>query len=116
MFILMSLSYGSPNLQLSSAAFYLFGSVHNPGPGRFSCRSKVSYHIFVYYFITRTRAKRLDKRKPPSRSRQVLREVVYIVCVSHRTRRPIGMTLVPTPSRSGSFTAVASSAARMYYC
>src|SRR6218665_1923412 len=24
--------------------------------GRFSCRSQVSYHIFVYYFIAKTRA------------------------------------------------------------
>ena len=29
---------------------------------RFICRSQVSYHIFVYYFITRTRATRLAKR------------------------------------------------------
>jgi len=41
--------------------------------GRFSCRSQVSYHIFVYCFITRTRATRMAKRKLPSRSRQVLR-------------------------------------------
>src|SRR6218665_1986665 len=80
---------------------------------RFSCRNKVSDHIFVYYFITRTRAKRLAKRKLPSRSRQVLR---YIVFVSRRTRGPIGMTLVPTPMKPGSVTAVASSAANVYYC
>src|SRR6218665_686682 len=40
--------------------------------GRFSCRSQVSYRIFVYYFITRTRATRLAKCELPSRSRQVL--------------------------------------------
>src|SRR6218665_497207 len=48
--------------------------------GRFSCRCQVSYHIFVYYFITRTRAKRLTKRKLHSRFRQVLS------IVSSRTR------------------------------
>src|SRR6218665_1774180 len=81
----------APNLQLSSAAFHLFESVRNPivPSGRFSCRSQVSYHILVYYFITRTRATRLAKHKLPSRFRQVLR------IVSRRTRRPISMSLVP---------------------
>src|SRR6218665_2236704 len=38
----------------SSAVFYLFEFVRNPGSsGRFGCKSQVSYHIFVYYFITR---------------------------------------------------------------
>jgi len=36
--------------------------------------------------------------------------------VSRRTRRPISMTLVPTPIKPGSVTGVASSAARVYYC
>jgi len=33
MFILLSLSNGSPNLQLSSAAFHLFESVRNSSQG-----------------------------------------------------------------------------------
>ena len=36
--------------------------------------------------------------------------------VSLRTRRLISMTLVPTPIKPGSVIAVASSAARAYYC
>src|SRR6218665_4003035 len=76
--------------------------------GRFSCRNQVSYHILVYYFITRTRTTRLAKRKLTSRFRQVLS------IVSRRTRRPISITLVPI--KPGSVNAVASSAARVYYC
>ena len=73
--------------------------------GRFSCRSQVSYHIFVcFYFTTRTRAIRLGKRKPLS-------------IVSRRARRPISLTLgTPRPIKPGYVTAVASSAARVYYC
>src|SRR6218665_2543398 len=58
--------------------------------GRFSYRSQLSYHIFIYCFLTRTRATRLVKRKlyVPSRFRQVLG------IVSRRTRHPISMTLV----------------------
>jgi len=61
--------------------------------GRFSFRSQVLYHSFVYYFITRTRATRLAKRKLPSPFRQVLN------MMSRRTRRPISIILVPTPTR-----------------
>jgi len=60
--------------------------------GRFSCKSQVSYHIIVYYCITRIRATRLAKRKPPSRFRQVLS------LASRRTRHSISMTLVPNYS------------------
>src|SRR6218665_3876512 len=81
--------------------------------GRFSCRSQVSCHILVYYFITRTRATRLAKRKLPSRFTS-FRQVLSIA--SRRTRRPNSMTLVPTPIKPGSATVVASSAARVYYC
>src|SRR6218665_3128135 len=77
---------------------------------RFSCSNRVSYHIFVYYFITRIRAIRLAKRKLPSGFRQVL------TIVSRRTRHPFSMTLVPTQIKPGSVTAVASSAARVHYC
>src|SRR6218665_1444836 len=74
----------SPNVQLSSAVFHLFESDRNPSSsGRFSCRSQVSHHVFVYYIITRTRATRLTKFKLPSRFRQVLSTV------SRRTRRPL---------------------------
>src|SRR6218665_4050013 len=53
--------------------------------GRFSCRSQVSYHIFVcFYFTTRTRAIRLAKRK-----------LYTLSIVSRRARRPISLTLVP---------------------
>src|SRR6218665_2053015 len=96
----------SPNLQLSSAVFHLFESVRNPSStGRFSYKSQVSYHIFVYYFITRTRATRLTKHKLPSRFRQVLS------AMSRRTRRPIsmGLLVVPTSIKPGSDIAVASS-------
>src|SRR6218665_3379219 len=113
MFILMSLSHGSPNLQLISAPFHLVESglsVILIPSGRFSCSSQVSYHIFVYYFITRKGATRLFKRKLPSRFRQVLS------IVSRRARHPISMTLVLTEIKPGSVTAVASSAARVYYC
>src|SRR6218665_2439449 len=60
--------------------------------GRFNCRSQVSYHILVYYFITRTRTTRLANRKLPSLFRQVLS------IVSRRMRRPISIPLVPTPN------------------
>jgi len=53
--------------------------------GRFSCRSQVSCHVFVYYFITKTRATRLAKRKLPLRFRQSLEHS------DRRTRRPNGM-------------------------
>src|SRR6218665_3110184 len=54
--------------------------------GRFSCRNQVSYHISVYYFITRTRATTLAKPKLPSPFRQVLS------IGSRRTSRHISMT------------------------
>src|SRR6218665_2428003 len=87
MFILMSLSHGSPNLQLGSAAFYLFKSVAILVPsGRFSCGSQVSYHIFVcFYFTTRTMTTRLAKLEHSE---------PYIA------RRPISMTLVPRPIKT----------------
>src|SRR6218665_1955898 len=65
--------------------------------GRFSCSSQVSYHIFVYYFITRIRTTRLAKRKLPTRFRQVLS-----IIVSRRTRHPKSMTIVPTQIKPGS--------------
>src|SRR6218665_1375682 len=83
------------------------------------CRSQVSYHIFLYYFITRIESKgnkagKTVQRKLPSRFRQVLSTV------SCRTRHPISMTLVPTQIKPGSVTAdrssFASSAERVYYC
>src|SRR6218665_388941 len=77
---------------------------------RFSFCRHVSYHTFVYYFITRIRATRLARRKLPSRFRHVL------TTVSRRTRHPISMTLVPTQIKPGSVTVVALSDARVYYC
>src|SRR6218665_4221451 len=55
--------------------------------GRFSCSRQVSYHTFVYYFITRIRATGLAKRKLPLLFIQILS------IVSRRTRHPIGMPL-----------------------
>ena len=96
------------SVQLPFIYFNLFAIlVHS---SQFSCRSQVSNHIFACYFITRTRASKLAKRNLPSRFRQVFS------IVSRRTRRPIRMTLVPTPIKPGSVTAVASSASRVYYC
>src|SRR6218665_247151 len=90
MFILMSLSLGIAPICSSVHLLFIYlnmSAILVPS-GRFSCRSQVSYHIFFFYFTTRTRATRLVNRKLPSRSRQVLSTVV-----SRRTRRPISMAL-----------------------
>jgi len=110
MFILMSLSHGDICSSVQLPFIYLNLSAILIPSGRFSCSSQVSYHIFVYYFITRIRATGPANRKLPSRFRQVLS------IVSRRTRHPISMTLVPTETKTGSATAVASSAARVCYC
>src|SRR6218665_1658982 len=82
----------APILQFSSAPLiYLNLSEILVPSGRFSCRNRESYHNLVYYFITRARATRLCKRKLPSRFIEVLS------IVSRKMRRPIIMTLVPTP-------------------
>src|SRR6218665_838232 len=74
--------------------------------GRFSCRSQVSYHIFVFFTS-------LQEQGP-----QGWPNVSYLehIIMSRRARRPISMTLVPRPIKPGYVTAVASSAARVYYC
>src|SRR6218665_872149 len=72
---------------------------------RFSCRSHLWYHIFVFFTS-------LQEQGP-----QVWPNVSYLEhIVSRRARRPISMTLVPRPIKPGYVTAVASSAARVYYC
>src|SRR6218665_1001021 len=67
-YILMSLSHGSPNLQLGSAAFHLFKSVRNPSSAVVDLAVGARYRIissFFFYFTTKTRVTSLAKRKRP---------------------------------------------------
>ena len=74
MFILMSLSHGSPNLQLDSAAFHLFKSARNPSSQVADLAAGARLRITSSFITSLLRlAARLAKRKLPSRSRQVSR-------------------------------------------
>ena len=50
MFILMSLSHSSPNLQLKTAAFHLFESVRNPNSQWPILAVTARYRIISYIF------------------------------------------------------------------
>src|SRR6218665_1247355 len=78
MYILMSLSHGSPNLQLGSAAFHIYlnlSAILVPS-GRFSCRSQVSYHIFVFLLHYKNKGHKVGQAK------------ATLSIVSRRARRP----------------------------